>query len=198
MKQSDFTVLSPLIQAVRNELNAQKPNMGCKKPLIVAIDGCCGSGKTYYSKILADYFGANCIHCDDFFLPVSMRTSERLSELGGNIHHERLAETLGLVQQGNPFVYQAYDCSTGSFVDRQFVPTDVVVVEGSYALHSALRDFYDVKVVFTVDKQTQHDRLLKREGAEGMESFLTKWIPLENRYFEQLDTTDCLIVNTQN
>lgn len=167
------------------------------KPLIVAIDGCCGSGKTYYSKVLAEYFDAIVIHCDDFFLPMEMRNADRLSEIGGNVHYERLAQTLSKVREGKSFTYQAYDCSTDSYVDCNFAPTNVVIVEGSYALHPKLRDFYDVKVLLTVDSQTQYDRLLNREGANGIVNFVNRWIPLENKYFTTLDTSDCLVINTE-
>lgn len=167
-----------------------------KKPIIVAIDGCCGSGKTYYAKLISERYNASCIHCDDFFLPEHLRTTERLSEIGGNIHYERLANVLSMVREGKPFTYQAYDCSTGSFVDRDFTPTAVVVVEGSYALHPSLRCYYDVKIVLTVDKQTQYNRLLKREGADRIQNFVDKWIPLENRYFDKLDTSQCLVIDT--
>ena len=166
------------------------------KPIIVAIDGCCGSGKTHLSEILCQRFNASCIHCDDFFLPQEMRTTERLNEIGGNIHYERLARVLECVRQGKPFAYQAYDCSTGAFVDRYFEPTDVVIVEGSYALHPLLRQHYDIRAVLTVDATTQYNRLVKREGAKGVDNFVNKWIPLENRYFTALDTTDCIVIDT--
>lgn len=166
------------------------------KPLIVAIDGCCGSGKSTYAKELQQHLDATVIHCDDFFLPLDLRTSERLAEIGGNIHYERLSAVLGKVREGKAFVYQTYDCSTDSYVDRNYEPSSVVIVEGSYALHPTLRHFYDVKVLLTVDSQTQYDRLLKREG-DGIDNFVNKWIPLENRYFDQLDTSDCIVIDTK-
>ena len=187
--KTDTAVLSPIIYAVQSKLQGAKT-------LVVAIDGCCGSGKTYYSGLLAEYFGATVISCDDFFLPVTMRSAERLGEVGGNIHYERLWDVLSKVRQGKAFTYSAYVCSTDSFEKRKFEPARVVIVEGSYALHRQLDAFYDVKVLLTVDKQTQYDRLLKREGAEGVANFTNKWIPLENRYFATLDTTDCLIIKT--
>ena len=201
MQAADYTkhkVLSPIIAAVEQALKSKKRDMGSQKTLILAIDGCCGSGKTYYSNLIADYFGASIIRCDDFFLPKQMRTPERLSEIGGNVHYERLAEVLDKVRQGKPFIYQAYDCSTDSFVDRSFVPSDVVIVEGSYALRSDLTGYYDVKVLLTVDRETQYNRLLQREGKDGIINFVNKWIPLENKYFDKLDTSQCLIIDTNH
>ena len=193
---NEQSVLLPIITAVESALKSKKANMGWQKPVILAIDGCCGSGKTYYSQILSNRYNASCIHCDDFFLPQDLRTNERLAEIGGNVHYERLRDVLHKVQQSKAFTYQAYNCSTDTFVDRSFNPTDVVIVEGSYALHPTLKQFYDVKVVFTVDAEMQRKRLLNREGANGIDNFINKWIPLENRYFEKLDISDCLIIKT--
>lgn len=199
---SQHALLSHVLCEIEQRLNTKNCNTvgdfdDVNKPLLVAIDGCCGSGKSTCAKALQQYFGATVIHCDHFFLPTEMRTDERLGEIGGNIHYELLAKVLSNVCCGKAFVYQTYDCSAGSYVDRNYQPASVVVVEGSYALHPTLRNFYDVKVLLTVDSKTQYDRLLNREGANGIGNFVNKWIPLENRYFEKLDTKDCIIVDTK-
>lgn len=169
------------------------------KPIIVAIDGCCGSGKSTYAQVLAQFFdNATVIHADDFFLPLDMRTSARLNEIGGNIHYERLVVVLKQAQQGQQFAYDAYDCSTNSYVKRNFAPTPVIIVEGSYALRQELRPYYDVKALVWVDEQTQYQRLLRREGADGVINFVNKWIPLENRYFRCLDTNDCIVIDSED
>lgn len=181
-------------------VNADKIKVGKHaKPIIVAIDGCCGSGKSTYAKVLSEFYdNATVIHADDFFLPPDMRTKERLNEVGGNIHYERLVEVVKQAQQGRPFVYQAYDCSTNTFVERNFTPTSVVIVEGSYVLRDDLRCYYDVKALITVDEQTQYQRLLCREGAKGIDNFVNKWIPLENRYFDSLDSADCIVIHSED
>ena len=175
-------------------------------PVIIAIDGNCGSGKTFYADKLAAHFCANVVHCDDFFLPKNMRTETRLNEVGGNIHYERLREVLlrlcsgELLDNGQsnnmPFTYSAYNCSTDSFEERTLFKSNVVIVEGSYALHPFLREFYDLKIVLTVDRHTQLQRLILREGEQGVANFINKWIPLENKYFATLDATDCTVIDT--
>lgn len=57
--------------------------------LIVAIDGCCASGKTTLASRLAADLQADLIHMDDFFLPPALRTPMRYEEPGGNVHYER-------------------------------------------------------------------------------------------------------------
>ena len=174
------------------------------RSVLIAIDGNCGSGKTFYANQLATHFGANLVHCDDFFLPSELRTEERLAEVGGNVHYERLREVLSQLKNkwvdadgknNQYFTYVAYNCSTDSFKEVTQVKSNVVIVEGSYALHPSLANLYDLKILLTVDAQTQRERLLKREG-ERITDFVNKWIPLENRYFDSLDTNDCVVINT--
>ena len=195
-------VLLPVICAIEGKI--AKPVS--VKPLILAIDGNCGSGKRYYAKSLAEYFGACVIHCDDFFLPKEMRTAERLAEVGGNIHYERLRALLASLQQEQQsaacrqdkkqsFTYRAYNCSTDSYEERKLFTSNVIIVEGSYSLHPFLREFYDLKVLLTVDEQTQQNRLLQREGG-NIADFVNKWIPLENRYFDTLDARNCIVIDT--
>ena len=62
--------------------------------LILAIDGCSASGKTTLAQRLAERFSGDVVHMDDFFLPLSLRTPERLAEPGGNVHYERFLEQI--------------------------------------------------------------------------------------------------------
>lgn len=49
---------------------------------------------------------------DDFFLPPELRTAERLSQPGGNVHYERFsAEVADGILRGKPFEYSVFDCS---------------------------------------------------------------------------------------
>ena len=188
--------LNSLLTTLVSEKEHVVNNNG-KRPLIVAIDGNCGSGKTFYSSKLASRFNAEVIHCDDFFLPKNMRTVERLSEVGGNVHYERLRALLAQIHEGNlPITYLAYNCTCNNYEQKTLSKTNVVIVEGSYSLHPTLREFYDLKILFTIDEQTQQQRLIKREGAERLSDFVNKWIPLENRYFDALSTTDCVVIDT--
>lgn len=185
-------VLLPLISAIDNLLYK-------KLNVVVAIDGKCGSGKSFYADVLSRYYNfCTIIHCDDFFLPPEMRTRERLSQVGGNIDYERLAEVLKEVRKDKPFTYRRYSCSDNVYYDVNVNPKRLIVVEGSYSLHPALRSFYDLETLLTVSDSEQRIRLLQREGREKFRAFAEKWIPLENRYFDSLSANNAIIIDTDD
>lgn len=162
-----------------------KPSQKRNSPFILALDGRCASGKTSLSAELAKVYGCPVIHMDHFFLPPSMRTSERLAEAGGNVDRERFVnEALTPLRTGLPFSYRPFDCHAcayGSPVEIAAAP--LVIVEGSYACHPALRDAYDLTVFMSVSPEVQAERILVRNGEVSARVFAEKWIPLEETYF---------------
>ena len=157
-----------------------------KRPLRVAIDGGSASGKTTLANRLGQVLSCPVVHMDDFFLPLSLRTPKRLAEPGGNVHYERFAaEVLSGLQSGEAFSYGIFDCSAMEVTGSRDIPAaDIVIVEGAYSLHPKLAETYDLKILLQVDPALQAERILRRNGAEKQAVFLSKWIPLEQRYFE--------------
>ena len=160
-----------------------------KHPVIAAVDGRCASGKSFFAELLSEIFSCEVYHMDDFFLPPRLRTRERLSAPGGNVDSERFRkEVLEPIRQGKDVEYRAFDCSSGGMkpaVLRRTGPLSVV--EGSYSMHPALAPAYDLRVFLTCSPQEQRRRLLRREGETGILRFEREWIPLEERYFSELD-----------
>ena len=177
-------------QRVMKEILARKDG---KRPFLVAIDGGSAGGKSTMGAALARALDATLIHMDDFFLPGALRTPERLRQPGGNVHWERVLEqVLEPLKAGRPLEYGVFDCSAMAVtVFRREPVRDVVIVEGAYSLHPALRDTYDLKVFLSVDAPTQRARILARNGEKMLQRFLKQWIPLENVYFEACAVRDC-------
>ncbi len=171
-----------------------------KSNAVIAIDGMCASGKTTFASLLAEQFDAQIIHMDDFFLPPEMRTAERLSEPGGNIHHERFSEEVisGILSRAE-FSYRVFSCKTGGYVQAQTVqPSKPIIIEGAYAIHPQIPDIYDFKIFLEVSSETQLKRIHKRNGSEALEIFKSKWIPFENKYFAEFgikNKCDYIILN---
>ena len=158
------------------------------KPLVVAIDGLCAGGKSHLANIFANTYDCNVFHMDDYFLPFEMKTKERLSEPGGNVHYERFKEEiLDGIGKGEAVSYRAFSCTTRSFGEMIHVePKKLVIVEGKFSLHHTLMEAYDYKIFLTVDHNVQRIRILKRNGEEKLEQFIQMWIPLEKLYFNNL------------
>ncbi len=181
-----FTALAPLAQSGRRA--------------IVAIDGRCGSGKTGLAALIAPVFDCTVLHMDDFFLPFEKRTPQRLAEPGGNVDYERMRdEVLSPLLRGEPVGLRAFDCHTGTLgAPTALDARPLVVVEGSYSHHPALRGCYDLTVFLTCGQEEQRRRLLAREGADGLVPFLEQWVPMEERYFDAFHVAEesDLVVDT--
>ena len=161
-----------------------------KGRIIIAVDGPCASGKTTLASLLSEKFDAQVIHMDNFFLPFDMRTSERLSQAGGNVHYERfVGEVVAGIRSGKSFTYGVFDCHTGKTDKSEMIlPSKSIIIEGSYSLHPEIpQDIYDLKIFLETDSETQLERIMKRNGAEALEVFKNKWIPFENKYFEEFN-----------
>lgn len=160
-----------------------------KNQVIIAVDGRCASGKTSLSKAISQRLDCNVIHTDDFYLQPFQRTEERLSEAGGNLDRERLLnEVIKPLTDGGEAIYRPLVCSTMIFSDEiRLEHKSICIIEGSYSCHPELRDYYDITVFLTTDKKTQMNRILQRNGEEKLKVFLSKWIPMEEKYFEAFD-----------
>ncbi len=156
-----------------------------KKPLLVAIDGRCGAGKTSLAALLQEETGCNVIHMDHFFLQPEQRTKERMQEPGGNVDYERfLEEVMMPLSQGIAFSYRQFDCKKMELSSMiRIEQKDITIVEGSYSCHPSLWDFYDLRVFLSIGPKEQIRRIRSRNGSEAVSRFRDRWIPLEEQYF---------------
>ena len=152
---------------------------------LIAIDGRCASGKTALSAELQNRLDCNVIHMDHFFLRPEQRIPERLNTPGENVDHERfLAEVLTPIKNRTTAVYRPFDCKTMSFgKDIELDTEKITIIEGSYSCHNFLYDYYDLHIFLDVPAEEQMKRIKLRNGDEKAEIFKSKWIPLEESYF---------------
>ena len=158
--------------------------LSVKARVTVAIDGGAATGKTTLAAMLKKRYGAETVHMDDFFLRPEQRTEERFAEAGGNFDRERfLEEVVPYIGKG-AFSYRIFDCSRMCLNGTaQISDSRLTVVEGSYSHHPSFADVFDLRVFLRVEEQERRARIVARNG-EKSEMFFTRWIPLENRYFE--------------
>jgi uridine kinase/uncharacterized membrane protein len=158
-----------------------------KSPVIIALDGRCGAGKTTLAAMLREVYAAEIIPTDHFFLRESQKTPERLAEAGGNFDYERFeTEVITPLKVGKVFSYKPYDCSTGELGEAVNVPeSELYIIEGTYSAHPKFENFYDLRVFLSVSPAEQLRRI-KIRNPETAERFKNEWIPKEEKYFEML------------
>ncbi len=152
------------------------------KNLIIAIEGKCGSGKTTMVNHILEKLPFTVIPMDDFFLPPTMRTTERLAEVGGNIDYLRILDLLTEIKakKSDILTYKKYDCNTNKLSTIKIPRNDIIVLEGVYSYHPAFRHLVDKLVYINVDDNTQDLRLRQRDNYL---SYVNNWVVLENIYY---------------
>ena len=175
---------------------AQKPT----KPLVLALDGRCGSGKTTLADGLTRQFPASIVlHTDDFYLPPAQRVRGWEKTPCANMDLIRLRdEALRPAYEGQPVLYRAYSCRAGAYQPvQELAAPPLVILEGSYSHHPLLAGYETLQVFVTCSKEEQTRRLQAREG-ERYANFAARWIPLEEGYFAQyrIEKTTDLAVDT--
>ena len=173
--------MNQLLKNIKNKLFTLS-----SRPVLIAIDGNCGSGKTTLGSFLAKELNASLFHMDDFFLQPHQRTEERLTEPGGNVDYERFKEeVLDHISDTKGVTFRPFSCSKWQLADAVTVPyNDIIIVEGSYSQHPYFNNIYDIKIFLEISKEEQKKRIVARDKEAMWPMFENKWIPMENRYFE--------------
>ena len=131
------------------------------KPLVLALDGRCGSGKTTLANGLsAQLPGCTLLRTDDFYLPPARRSPDWAHTPCANMDLTRLRdETLRPAYAGQPVAYRAYSCREGAFLPPAQLPAQpLVILEGSYSHHPLLRPYETLRVFVTCTKAEQTRR----------------------------------------
>ncbi len=161
---------------------------------VTAIDGRAGAGKSTLAADLAAVTGACVISMDDFFLPPQLRTPERLSTPGGNIHYERfIEEVLPHIHSDQPFTYRRFDCQTMAMGEQKQVGAGWRIVEGSYSHHPYFGNYADLTVFCDVEPDEQMRRIRQRNPRMA-ERFKKEWIPMEEAYFSYYGIKKGLVI----
>ena len=111
---------------------AQQPT----KPLVLALDGRCGSGKTTLANTLARQFPASItLHTDDFYLPPAQRIRGWEKTPCANMDLDRLRdEALRPAYEGQPVQYRAYSCREGAYLPaRELAAQPLVILRAATA-----------------------------------------------------------------
>ena len=158
-----------------------------KGKVIVAIEGGSASGKSTLANVIKEIYDCNLFHMDDFFLRPEQRTTERFSEVGGNVDRERFyTEVINSLVNNKVIKYRPFDCMTQSLKEPIAVSQkQLTVIEGVYSMHPSFGKYYNLAIFLDINVDCQKDRIQKRNSPIFAKRFFEEWIPLENIYFDK-------------
>lgn len=175
-------------------------------PVVVAVDGRSGVGKSTLAADIVRDLGASVIHGDDFYRDMSEAERRNLSAVEGVdrfFDWERLRdEALVPLRQSRVASYRRFDWIAGQGLGEviEVEPRDVVVVEGVYSARPELEHFVDVRVLVVLDEIERQRRLDSRAGSvdrHAPEAWDARWDAAEYVYFENISRRSSfdLVVN---
>lgn len=157
------------------------------RPVVVAIDGRSGTGKSTLAGSLATSLDAAMIKGDDFYaggIGLHDLSDEALAALC--IDWRRQRGVLSALKSGrqacyHPFDWQAFD---GSLKPQALIiePRSILLLEGVYSARPELRDLIDVAILLTLPETVRVERVLRREGS--VTAWEKQWWRAEGWYFE--------------
>jgi para-aminobenzoate synthetase len=170
------------------------------RPVVIALDGGSGSGKSMLAAMVAAQSEAAHIPVDDFFaadIPESQWPRFALEEkLQKVFHWQRLREEAILpLLAGRPAQWFPFDFASGQRADGTYgmlpdpvsrEPKPVILLDGAYSAGPALSDLVDWAVLVHTPVKERHRRLAAREEKDFLARWHQLWDPLETYYFAQV------------
>lgn len=160
-------------------------------PLIVGVDGLAGAGKsTLASQLVSCLPGSKCVNIDDFYRPIHLDQLTKLAadDLIENFFDWKRLEDCLLIPASNGLraVYYKHDWESDELSDRiEVPPTDVLIVEGVFALLPPLRAFYQLKIYVDTPKPQRISRITSRKYPNA--NWMDAWMLAEERYLNKFD-----------
>ncbi len=170
-------------------------------PVVVALDGGSGSGKTTIAESLARQIEMAVVTLDDFYqtrVPESeLRSYTAVQKLDMVFDWERVRrDALEPLRASMPGRWRAFDFSSGlgptgtyrvSDQVTEVGPAPVILVDGAYSASPQLRDLIDISVLVEVPPNVRHSRLSARgDDPKFLASWHEIWDEVEAYYFEYI------------
>lgn len=172
------------------------------RPVVVAIDGGSGAGKTTLATKLTARANIALITLDDFYqtrIPESDWPHRTVEErLNGVFDWERVRRmALEPLRSGKPGEWQAFDFVKGlndlgtyDLKDEttKVDPAPIILIEGAYSASPRLRDLIDLAVLVSVPSRIRHDRIEHRErdSEDFLDDWHAVWDEVESLYFARV------------
>src|SRR5438067_664964 len=188
-----------------------------RKPIVVALDGGSGAGKTTIAQRLMRLTAVALVPLDDFYQTVIPETEwphkSAEQRLNGVFNWSRVrSEALEPLRAGRPGRWHAFDFMRGlgkagtyslNKEVTEVAPAPTILVEGAYSASPPLRDLIDLAVLVHVQNKTRHLRtaLRERDDTEFLAKWHAIWDEVEAYYFQYVcppESFDLVIRNDDN
>jgi uridine kinase len=164
-----------------------------KSPLIIALDGRSGTGKSTFAKNMAEKLGAAIIDGDDFYTGGTLtewakRNPQEKAELV--IDWKRIRnEALIPLKEGRTASWHPFNWETLQGLAEEpitLIPSKIVIVDGAYSGRPELADLIDVSALLQLADPIRRQRLKEREGELFVEEWHPVWDEAEEYYFTHI------------
>jgi uridine kinase len=172
-------------------------------PVVVALDGRSGTGKSTVSTWLAEHLGGTRVDQDDFYTGGDIEDWRRLTpsqKADRVIDWERVrTEVLLPLREGSVASWHPFDWETMAGLAPEVItaqPSKVVILDGAYSTRPQLADLIDLSVLVVLDDAVRRERLRQREGEDYASSWHQVWDEAEDWYFTRVrppETFDLVI-----
>ena len=191
---SDGSVIDTLRRYLEQTLEAHGA------PLVIALDGRSGVGKSTIASQLAVVLPATIIPTDDFFAAEltsadwdARSPSERARDA---IDWQRLRRlVIEPLRAGEPAIWYPFDFAAGERADGSYAmspepvrrePASVIILDGAYSSRPELANLVDCAILVEAPAETRRERLALREADAFLEAWHTRWDAAEEYYFTEV------------
>lgn len=159
-------------------------------PVIVALDGRSGTGKSTLATWMAAHLGGLRVDQDDFYAGGEIHEWRRLSarEKADRVIDWRRVrnEVLQPLRQGQGATWRPFNWDTmiGLSPDTINVqPSNIIILDGAYSARPELADLIDLSILVTLPDDVRRERLRRREGEDFVSEWHAIWDEAEDWYF---------------
>ncbi len=161
-----------------------------RAPVVVALDGRSGTGKSTLAEWMASQLGGIRVDQDDFYAGGDLQDWQRLTprEKADRVIDWRRVrdEVLLPLRQGRAASWRPFDWDTMTGLSLETIsapPSRVVILDGAYSARPELAELVDLSILVTLDDAVRRERLRQREGEDLVSGWHAVWDEAEDWYF---------------
>jgi len=168
-----------------------------KSPIIIAVDGRSGTGKSTLSSWIAGRTGATLIDQDDFYAGGDIDAWRQLTpreKVDRVIDWRRVrADVLLPLRSGAHASWRPFDWERMEGLAHEPIrvpPSPIVILDGAYSARPELADLVDLSILVTLPDDVRLARLKQREGEDLLSEWQSIWDEAEELYFGTVRTPE--------